>query len=233
MDFTPIASSSKGNAYLLESPGVGPLLIEAGIPMKQLREKLHFGVSGLAGCLISHEHMDHAKAVKALLKAGVDCYMSKGTAEALSIQDHYRTIYFLGAVRVGPWLVQSVSLEHDAAEPFGFFIEHSKERLLFIPDTGFVKNRFEGVNILAIECNHLEEKLSQNILNGSIPAVAGRRTRRNHMSLERVITMLKSNDLSKCRAIYLLHLSDGNSSEEIMRKKVQEATGVPVYVCES
>jgi hypothetical protein len=50
------------------------------------------------------------------------------------------------------------------------------------------------------------------------------------MSLERVISMMKANDLSRCRAIWLLHLSDANSNEELMRRKVQETVGVPVYI---
>lgn len=234
MNFTPIASSSKGNAYLLESPGVEPLLLEAGIPIKQLREKLHFGLSGLAGCLVSHEHGDHSRAVKDLLKAGVDCYMSMGTAKALQVENHHRTNILTGydTNLIGHWMTFSFPLEHDAAEPCGFFILRGSERFLFIPDTGFVRDRFAGVNLLAIEANHLEEKLSQNILNGSIPAVAGRRTRRNHMSLERVITMLKSNDLSVCREVWLLHLSSGNSDERKMIQVVQEATGIPTKVCE-
>lgn len=177
---------------------------------------------------------DHAKAVKDLIKAGVDCWMSGGTAQALGVSNSYR-LNKLALFNKLPdrWLVAPVPLEHDAAEPIGFFIacKNDSDRMLFLPDTGFIKNRFEGVTILAIECNHLEERLSENILNGSIPAVAGRRTRRNHLSLERVITMLKSNDLSRCRQIHLLHLSDGNSNEKRMIEEVQRATGIPTYAC--
>lgn len=60
MKFTSLASSSKGNAYLVQSDGLAPLLIEAGIPIKQIREKLYahgVSLSDLAGCLLSHEHL--------------------------------------------------------------------------------------------------------------------------------------------------------------------------------
>jgi len=43
------------------------------------------------------------------------------------------------------------------------------------------------------------------------------------------VAMLKANDLSKCREIHLLHLSDGNSDEQLMRQKVEAATGIPTY----
>ena len=155
--------------------------------------------------------------------------MSKGTALALDVYEHHRT-YTVGAgtpYHIGPWTVKSFNLEHDAADPVGFLIAHGDDRLLFIPDTAYVEQRFEGVTIIAIECNHIGDLLSDNIINGSIPAIVGKRVRRNHMGLEQVISMLKANDLSKCRKICLLHLSDANSDERRMVREVQEATGIP------
>ena len=57
IEFKSIASGSKGNAYIVKSGSVAPLLLEAGIPIKRLKENLNFGLTGLAGCLISHEHL--------------------------------------------------------------------------------------------------------------------------------------------------------------------------------
>jgi phosphoribosyl 1,2-cyclic phosphodiesterase len=239
VNFIPLASSSKGNSYLVTADGVAPLLIEAGIPVKQLREKLRehgVSITDLAGCLVSHEHGDHSKAVKDLLKSGVDCWTSRGTAEAIDPVDaapeflHYRIriLHQYFTEDITGWTVKPFPLIHDAAEPLGFFIERGREdALLFVPDTGYVKNRFSGVTIAAIECNFQEEILSGNILKGNLPPVVGHRTRRNHMSLHTLIEMLKANDLSKCREIWLLHLSDGNSDERRMIREVQEATGIP------
>ncbi|MFA5353160.1 MAG: MBL fold metallo-hydrolase [Thermodesulfovibrionales bacterium] len=235
MRFTPISSSSKGNAYLVEADGVGPLLLEAGLSIKQLREKICFNLSGLAGCLVSHEHGDHAKAVKDLLKAGVDCWMSQGTAQAMGLPLHHRLLYLWNqetSVLPGGWRVMPFLLSHDSAEPFGFLIAHGSDRLLFVPDTAYVSNRFSGITIAAVECNHVGDILSENIIGGHVPASVGRRVRRSHMSLETLIEMLKANDLSQCRQIWLLHLSDANSDEARMVKAVQEATGIPTYVAQ-
>lgn len=232
MQFTPLASSSKGNCCILEHEGSAPLLLECGIPIKQLREKLSFGLSNLAGCLVSHSHGDHSRAVKDILKAGIDCYMSAETAKALAVEEHYRIKHLpdAGLWFIDKWSVLAVPLEHDVPT-IGFFIGNGDERFLFIPDTGFVRNRFQGITTIAIECNHLESILSENIINGNIPAVVGRRVRRNHMSLERLLKMLCSNDLTSCRQIYLMHLSDANSDENKMVKAVQEAVGIPCYAC--
>ena len=235
MQFTSFASSSRGNAYLLQSEGAAPLLLEAGLPISRLRDKLRengVSLSDLGGCLISHEHGDHSKAVKDLLKAGVDCWMSYGTAKALGIIRHHRIHMwdnYSDPLPIPEGFVTAFHLEHDASDPIGFYIAYKNERFLFIPDTAYVENRFGGITMIAVECNNIAELVSKNILEGYIPAVVGKRVRRNHMSLENLIVMLKANDLNRCRAIYLMHLSDGNSDERQMKQEVQAATGIPTY----
>ncbi len=234
--FKPLASSSKGNCYLVMAPGTQPLLLDAGIPIKHIREKLtdyKVSISDLAGCLIDHEHLDHSKAVKDLIKVGVDCYMSRGTAMALDIDDHYRVCFLeknkLHEILGTTWEILPFALKHDASEPLGFLIAHGDERLLFIPDTAYIKNRFIGITIAAIECNFIGDILSENIRNGLSPVI-GHRIRHSHMSLETAMEMLKANDLSKCREIWLLHLSNSNSDEVQMKCKIQELMGIPVYI---
>jgi len=238
MNFTSFASSSRGNAYLLQSEGAAPLLLEAGLPINRLRDKLRehgISLSDLGGCLCSHSHGDHSKAVKDLLKTGVDCWMSYGTAMTLGVVRHHRSHMwdnYLEPLPIPGGFVTAFPLEHDAPDPIGFFIARDNDRLLFIPDTAYVENRFQGITMIAVECNNISELLSKNILEGHIPAIVGKRVRRSHMSLENLISMLKANNLSRCRAIFLTHLSDGNSDEVRMKLEIQQAVGIPVYICE-
>jgi phosphoribosyl 1,2-cyclic phosphodiesterase len=233
MNFKPIASSSKGNCYILESPGVPSLLIEAGIPVRRIREALGFNLSSIAGALITHEHGDHAKSVKDLLKAGVDVWTSVETSEALGVSEHYRIHDLISGetTTIQGWKILAFDLAHDVPCQ-GFFIQAPDgEKLLFIGDTSYIRNRFEGINLLAIESNNIEGILSDNIVSGKVPTSLGHRVRRNHLSLERVISMLKANDLSQCRKIFLLHLSDQNSDELRMVRTVQQQTGIPCQAC--
>lgn len=231
MIFKPFASGSKGNCYLLQTD-TGSILIELGIPWKKVMLHLDFMTSKLNFALISHSHGDHSSAVKDALKAGIDVYLSSATAEALGVSQHHR-IHILKAgekQQIGSWDVLPFDLIHDVP-CLGFLIAHDTKRLLFIPDTAYVKNRFTGITIAAIECNFTEDILSRNIQKGHLAPVVGHRIRRSHMSLQTVIEMLKSNDLSRCRQIFLLHLSSGNSDEAQMIKEVQEATGIPCIAC--
>ena len=81
MTFTSLASSSRGNAYVV-SDGETTLLLECGLSFKELQKRLGYGVADITACLVSHEHQDHAKAAAQMLKAGVPVYMSEGTAAA-------------------------------------------------------------------------------------------------------------------------------------------------------
>ena len=74
-----IASSSNGNCYRLIS-GTHELLLEAGLPLKAIKEAVKFQLGRLDGCLVSHEHSDHSASVAQLLHAGVDVYMQKEPA---------------------------------------------------------------------------------------------------------------------------------------------------------
>ena len=93
----------------------------------------------------------------------------------------------------------------------------------------YVKDRFAGVTTLAVECNHIEDILSENIKKSSVHAMVGRRARRNHMSFGTLINFIKANNWDNCREIHLLHLSDANSDEARMIEEVQEVTGIPTY----
>jgi len=74
------------------------------------------------------------------------------------------------------------------------------------------------------------ELLKANTLAGSLDRSRYSRTAHNHMSLERLLDLLKANDLSKVERITLLHLSDANSDEQEFKLAVERATGIPVDV---
>lgn len=228
---TPLASGSWGNCYHI-TDGSSPLLLEAGIPFKEIQQKTGFKVSSLAGCLVSHEHQDHCKAVKDLLKAGIEVWMSVGTKEALKISGHrLRPLAPLINYGIGAWTVKPFEVQHDAAEPLGFLLANQTgEKLLYLTDTYYCKYKFVGITHLMIECNHSYEILNENVSRGVLPPAMKKRLIRSHFSLENVKEFLKANDLSKVQEIWLIHMSDGNSNAEQFKREIQELTGKPVYV---
>jgi len=53
--FKSYASSSKGNLYTVDN-GKTKIMLECGLPIKKIKEKLGFRVHEISACLISHEH---------------------------------------------------------------------------------------------------------------------------------------------------------------------------------
>lgn len=80
MTLRVLGSSSSGNCYLLQSETTGEVLaIEAGIKFDKVKQALDFDVNSVVGCIVSHEHGDHAKSVPDFINACIPCYMSQGT----------------------------------------------------------------------------------------------------------------------------------------------------------
>lgn len=175
---------------------------------------------------------DHAKSVPNCLKAGINCYMTAGTAEVLGLSGHrLHIVKPRRQVRIGTWRILPFELQHDAQDPVGFLLANEAgDKLLYATDTYYLRYRFTGLTQIMVEANYSTELLRQNIDSGLIDSVVARRVVRSHFSLENVLGFLKANDLSKVEGIWLLHLSDQNSDEELFKRKVMEATGKPVYV---
>jgi len=216
-------SGSKGNLYTLEHEGQ-KLLLECGVPESKIREAVDFTLHEYCGCLITHEHQDHAFAAWNVARAGVPVFASKGTMDSYVKPTPYTAIKALVGFTLGCFSILPFDVEHDAAEPLGFLIQAGDEKLLFATDTCYLKYKFEGLTQLAIECNWSEKTLSDEM-----PFPQIERIKRSHMSLERLIKMLKANDLSLVKKIHLLHISSGNGDSGLFVSEVQELTGIPTY----
>ena len=232
MDIQVLASSSSGNCYRI-SDGTTSLLLECGIPIKEIQKGLGYRLSDVAACLITHEHKDHCKAVKDLLRAGIDVYMSFGTLKALGLDGHrIHTVKTSIQFKVGTFWIMPFKTEHDAAEPIGFLIHSAStlEKLVFITDSYYCKYNFMKLNYIMVECNYAMDILKSNIEAGLVPESLKNRLIESHFSLDNVKEFLKANDLSQVKEIYLLHLSSGNSDAGRFKREIQEITGKQVII---
>ena len=228
MEIKALASGSAGNCYLINSE----LMIECGISIDRIRKGCGFRLTEIKACLISHEHQDHCKAVKDLMKAGIDCYMSQGTMEALGVSGHrVNIIKAKQQFRLGTWTILPFETQHDVAEPLGFLLANQDgEKCLYLSDTMYCKYRFQGLTHIMIEANYSLDILKRNVEAGLVPKELKSRILKSHFSLENVKKFLLTNDLSKVEAIFLLHLSDNNSDCERFKREVMELTGKPTYI---
>jgi phosphoribosyl 1,2-cyclic phosphodiesterase len=217
MKLKVLGSSSKGNCYILESP-TGSLLLECGLPFKEIQKELDFDLSDVVGCLVSHEHKDHCKAIKEVTLAGIDCYMSMGTLKTMEPLNSHRLMPIISGMQfdVNDFTVVPFDTEHDATQPLGYLIKYRPTgyKTLFLTDSYYCKY------------NYIKETLDTNITAGYVDERMKQRLLQSHFSLEHVIQFLKANDLSQCREIILLHLSSMNSDAARMIREIKEVTGI-------
>lgn len=227
MGIKVLASGSAGNCYLLESQNE-TLILECGINFKDIKKGLNFDLSKVVGCLVSHEHKDHCKAVDDVLKAGIDVYMSKGTAEGIGLKDNPYN-YRVNDIKkcdgkIGDFTVVPFDTQHDVNEPLGFLIVHKElGKTVFITDSYYCKYKFNNVDHILIECNYSEDSLNE------IPSYRAR-VLKSHMSLETLKEALKTWDLNKTKDITLIHISEGNGDPRRFQTEIEELTGIKTYV---
>ena len=227
MKFTALASSSAGNAYIVDDSETR-ILLECGVSHKKLKTLSGFSLSQFSACLVSHEHKDHAKAVQELIKDGMQIYMSEGTADALET-DGVSLCAALAQFNVGSMDIVPFTTFHDAAEPLGFLIKSRVDGdvLAFATDTVNLRYKFPGLNILAIEANYDKAILERC---EKMPEKVRLRITNSHMEIDTLCCYLKTLDLSNVRNVHLLHLSDATSHEGHFINKVKRVVPPGVAV---
>jgi phosphoribosyl 1,2-cyclic phosphodiesterase len=234
MQLKVLGSSSHGNSYLLENDREA-LILEAGVKFAEVKRSLNYNITKVVGCLITHEHKDHAGHINEVLGACIPVWASEGTIKNTSIKGDRLPLYCesgslfkLGGFRIIPF-----ETKHDCAEPLGFFINHEETgNVLFATDTYYLPCTFGGLNNVLIECNYRLDILERNIAAGLIPSAVRNRTIQSHFSYEHCLQALQANDISAVNNIVLIHLSDGNSDAKAFQEGIKDATGKRVHIAE-
>ena len=69
-----LGSSSAGNCYLLTSDSGETLILDCGIPIKEIKKGLDWNVKDVVGVLCTHKHLDHSKSVEDFEAMGIPIY---------------------------------------------------------------------------------------------------------------------------------------------------------------
>lgn len=212
-----IGSSSAGNGYILENDREA-LLIEAGCRFAEVKEALGYNIRKVAGCIVSHEHKDHARYVEEVKAAGIPVLGGEGIHPTKTIEPRHG--YRLGGFKIIP-----LPVEHDVP-CFAFLVQHEDMgKLLFVTDTMTFNYRIDGLSHILIEANYSDRRLDDNIEAGLLPESLRERIIRSHMEIGTTIDVLKSLDLSAVWNIVLVHLSEGNSDAQDFIRRIEAETG--------
>lgn len=227
MRLTVLASGSAGNGYVLEGR-TSALIIECGVSPERAFRETGISPSKVSGVLVSHEHGDHAAYLERYCRLGMPVFASVGTLRARNACAFPR-VFALAADRpaqVGDFYIMPFAVEHDAAEPLGFYISGPEiGRLMFITDAARIP--WDHVDIcmdtIMVEANWSEEILERRVASGEEEISRAARIKETHLSLERACELVNMIDGPSLRNVVLLHLSDRNGDAALFAAQMHKA----------
>lgn len=215
-----LATGSNGNSICVETTDY-KFLIDDGISFKSFLQRMNecsCDVSDIKSIFITHEHHDHISGLKVLFKRiELDCYLTKGTY--LGLTNDIREVLpsskinFIQSNDVflfGETKITVIQLHHDAREPVGFVVEERNKKLVYITDTGFVRQEYypvlKNADMYIIESNYDVDLL----WSSSRPFDLKRRIDgdHGHMSNEASAVMLTKLIGNNTKKIIYAHISD-------------------------
>lgn len=221
-----IATGSTGNCYTLTSNGGETLILDCGIPTKEIKKGLDWNVKDVVGVLCTHKHLDHSKSVKDFEAMGIPIYAPYLKIDYMSMN--------MGEFTVKPFDLTTIdgSWTHTNAngEPcpiFGFLITHKEMgRMLYITDCEVVKWKFKDINHILLGVNY-----DKDLVDTDNPKA--NHVFRGHLSIDTACDFVKANDLDSLQNVIMCHLSSENADKDSFIEKMKNAVNVAnVYVAE-
>lgn len=220
-------SSSQGNNYALQADSGEILLLEAGVPLKEVKRAIGYQTSKVVGCCISHIHGDHCKYAKEYLRAGI-LVNSNGdvSQKVLGVCQMLEGItYHFGGFDITPF-----SVEHDVKN-FGYLVHHpSYGTIFFATDCYNLHFALRGCRTYLAECNYSDKLLKAAIDDGKTPRNQADRVMLSHMSLGHCVSWLHDCEAEKsAKQIVLIHGSARHLNSQEAVSRVQKEFGIPTF----
>lgn len=221
-----IATGSAGNCYLLTSNSGETLILDCGIPIKEIKKGLDWNVKGIVGVLCTHKHLDHSKSLNDFKSMGIPIL-------APYLGDSCKTMN-MGGFTVKPFDLTTIdgSWTHTNADGtacpiYGFLITHKEMgRMLYITDCEVVKWRFKSINHILLGVNYDKDLIDRD--TGKANHVF-----RGHLSIDTACDFVKANYSDSLQNVIMCHLSAENADRDSFIKKMKKvAYGANVCVAE-
>lgn len=222
-----IATGSTGNCYTLTSDSGEVLILDCGIPIKEIKKGLNWNIKDVVGVLCTHKHLDHSKSVKDFETMGIPiCEPYKALLMNQFLANSYFTVRAFDLTTVdGRWTHTDANGE--PCPIFGFLIMHPEMgRMLYITDCEVIKWRFKGINHILLGVNY-----DKDLVDTDNPKA--NHVFRGHLSIDTACDFVKANDSDSLQNVIMCHLSSENADRDSFIEKMKKvACGANVDVAE-
>lgn len=200
-----LGSGSSGNCYLLTADNGETLLLDAGLPIMDIKRGLNWDIKYVVGAICTHAHKDHSLSVSELEHMGIPVFKPYESLEPMEIGFTGGTIMAFDLTTLdGKWT--HTNTDGSECPCYGFLITHPEMgKLLYITDTEFCKWRFADVNHILISCNYQKKYIDdENVAKRN-------HVFRGHMELGTVKDFVMANKTDSLQNVILCHLSRDNA----------------------
>lgn len=227
-----ISTGSIGNCYTLTSESGEVLILDCGIPIKEIKKGLNWNVKDVVGVLCTHKHLDHSKSVLELCKAGfhtvVPYLISSGKSETFGCRmkkSNFKIDTFALTTIDGNWT--HTNADGTPCPIYGFLITHPEMgRMLYITDCEVIKWRFKDINHILLGVNY-----DKDLVDTDNPKA--NHVFRGHLSIDTACDFVKANDSDSLQNVIMCHLSSENADRDSFIEKMKNAVnGANVDVAE-
>lgn len=123
-----LSTGSVGNCYILDD-GNSKLILDAGVPCKDIIKALGYSLMNVSAALITHKHRDHFCGATDLFIRGIDVFTGFNVKIPKIIKDGLKALAF--------------AVPHDDEPCVGYYIEFGGQKLLYITDFEYVPFTFQ------------------------------------------------------------------------------------------
>lgn len=238
IDFISFGSGSSGNCYYLRQGDCG-ILIDMGVGIRRFQKYFHaygFKLPQVKAALLTHDHLDHVRAAGAMSRKNHwNVYATQGVHDGMmrnpvikhKVPEEHRCIIEDGVpFEIGPFLIESFPVPHDATSNSGFMIRCGEVSICIITDIGNITPEIckavSEAQYLVVESNYDPDMLA----SGPYPEMLKRRISNGHghLSNQQCGCLLRDFVAPKrIKRIWLCHLSQENNRPELAQSTVARA----------
>ena len=211
MTIKTLATGSKGNCYILTANSGKQLILDAGIPIAEIKKGLDFDVENVVGAIVTHCHKDHSLSVSKLRTMGIPVWTP------------YTSDFVRQKTRLGEFDIECFDVPHNGTPCRAFIIKIEGTTVLYCTDYEYIPYRLDKkqINVMLIEMNYQTDR------------IADMDSHRQHTVLghaeERTTIDVIAKNMKHLRKVILCHMSkSGSLDRELAMKHIREV--VPDYI---
>lgn len=222
-----ISTGSSGNCYLLQADSGETLILDCGIPIKEIKKGLNWNIKDVVGVICTHKHLDHSKSVKDFEAMGIPvCKPYETLLMNQFLPNSYFTVRAFDLTTIdGNWTHTDANGE--PCPIYGFLITHPEMgRMLYITDCELIKWKFKDINHILLGVNY-----DKDLVDTDNPKA--NHVFRGHLSIDTACDFVKTNHSDNLQNVIMCHLSSENADKDSFIEKMKKvACGVNVDVAE-